>query len=74
MAGTTEGGRKAAITNRARYGKRFYQLIGRIGGSATFAECGTIKGFARNPELAKIAGAKGGKVGKRGKAIGEKKK
>lgn len=32
MAGTTEGGKKAAKTNKKRYGKAFYSKIGREGG------------------------------------------
>lgn len=63
MAGTLEGGRKAAATNKAKYGSDFYAKIGRIGGSH-----GHTGGFASNPELAKIAGAIGGRKSKRGKA------
>lgn len=33
MSGTLEGGRKAAATNKAKYGKEFYSNIGRKGGS-----------------------------------------
>ena len=32
MSGTLEGGRKAAATNKAKYGKEFYADIGRKGG------------------------------------------
>lgn len=63
MAGTKEGGRKAAITNIKKYGKDFYRENGRKGGHN-----GHTGGFAANPELAKIAGAKGGRISKRGKA------
>ncbi len=63
MSGTLEGGRKAAATNKAKYGKEFYANIGRKGGRN-----GNTGGFAANPELAKIAGAKGGKKSKRGPA------
>lgn len=63
MAGTKAGGRKAAITNREKYGGDFYANIGRKGGAN-----GHTGGFASNPELAKIAGAKGGKKSKRGPA------
>ena len=63
MAGTKEGGRKAAITNLQKYGKDFYRNNGRKGG-----QNGHTGGFAANPELAKIAGAKGGRISKRGKA------
>ena len=63
MAGTKEGGRKAAATNKAKYGLSFYADIGRKGGRN-----GHTGGFAANPELAKEAGAKGGRISKRGKA------
>ena len=63
MAGTKEGGRKAAATNKAKYGGSFYAEIGRKGGKN-----GTTGGFAANPALAKIAGAKGGRISRRGKA------
>lgn len=63
MAGTKAGGKKAAETNRKKYGNEFYINIGRKGG-----QNGHTGGFAANPELAKIAGAKGGRISKRGKA------
>lgn len=63
MAGTKTGGQKAAETNKAKYGSDFYREIGRKGGRN-----GHLGGFAANPELAKIAGAKGGRISKRGKA------
>jgi len=63
MAGTIEGGRKAARTTKKKYGKGFYAEIGRMGGKN-----GHTGGFAANPELAKEAGRKGGKISKRGKA------
>ena len=64
MAGTKEGGRKAAINNKKKYGEDFYRNIGRIGGKN-----GHAGGFASNPELAKIAGRKGGLKSRRGKAL-----
>lgn len=63
MAGTKEGAKKAAQTNIKKYGKDFYRENGRKGGHN-----GHTGGFAANPELAKIAGAKGGRISKRGKA------
>lgn len=63
MSGTKEGGRKAALTNKMKHGDDFYARIGARGGRN-----GHTGGFAANPELAKIAGAKGGKKSKRGKA------
>lgn len=64
MSGTKSGGIKARETNYKRNGKDFYKRIGHKGGSI----CGIKKGFALNPELAKKAGKKGGKISKRGKS------
>ncbi len=64
MAGTAAGGKKAAATNKTRHGSDFYAKIGRKGGQVK----GTMGGFAANPELARIAGAKGGRISRRGKA------
>lgn len=64
MAGTVKGGKKAAATNKAKYGDDFYVEIGRKGG-----QNGHTGGFAANPELARIAGAIGGKISRRGPAI-----
>lgn len=61
MAGTIEGGRKSAKTNKEKYGSDFYAKIGRIGGHN-----GHTGGFASNPELARRAGQKGGRKSKRG--------
>ena len=63
MAGTKEGGKKAAKTNKKLHGKNFYRELGRLGGKACVP-----KGFALNIERAKEAGRKGGKISKRGKA------
>lgn len=63
MAGTKEGGKKAAATNKARHGKDFYAAIGAKGG-----KLGRTGGFAANRELARIAGAKGGRISRRRKA------
>lgn len=63
MPGTREGGLKAASTNKKRYGKEFYTRIGAVGGKKSRGG-----GFAANPELARIAGAKGGRASRRGKA------
>lgn len=64
MAGTKAGGIKAARTNKERQGEDFYARIGSIGGKN-----GHTGGFAANPELAREAGRKGGRISKRGKAI-----
>ena len=63
MSGTKAGGLKAAATNREKYGKEFYSQIGRKGG-----QNGHTGGFAANPALARIAGAKGGRISRRGPA------
>ena len=63
MAGTKAGGMKAAATNKAKYGKEFYARIGKKGG-----QNGHTGGFAANPALARVAGAKGGRISRRGPA------
>lgn len=60
MAGTKAGGKQAAKTNKQKYGPDFYRKIGALGGSKTGR-----KGFALNPELARIAGAQGGRISRR---------
>lgn len=60
MAGTKLGGQRAAATNKAKHGINFYAEIGAKGGRN-----GHTGGFASNPELARIAGSKGGKISKR---------
>jgi general stress protein YciG len=63
MAGTKNGGIKAAATNKQRYGMNFYEQIGRKGG--TISSGG---GFAKNRELAVEAGRKGGRASRRTKS------
>lgn len=63
MAGTKAGGLKAAATNKERHGDDFYSRIGRKGGLK-----GTTGGLWADRELAKRAGAKGGRNSKRGPA------
>lgn len=63
--GSKEGAKKASITNRARYGEDWYKKIGSIGGSKCRPE---TRAFAVNPELARRAGAKGGRISRRGPA------
>jgi uncharacterized protein len=63
MAGTREGGRRAAATNKQRYGMNFYESIGRLGGKKSRGG-----GFAKNPQLAREAGAKGGRASRRTKS------
>lgn len=64
MAGTKAGGQKAAATNKARHGKDFYAKIGAKGGTM-----GHTGGFAANRELARQAGAKGGRISRRTKTV-----
>lgn len=63
MAGTKEGGKKAAQTNMKKYGKDFYRINGAKGGRN-----GHTGGFASNPDFAREMGRIGGKISKRGKA------
>ena len=56
MAGTKAGGLKAAQKNLQK-DPSFYAKIGAKGGRN-----GHTGGFAANPELARIAGAKGGRI------------
>ena len=65
MAGTKEGGKKAAATNKLRHGDGFYARIGSRGGSKSHPE---TRWFAQNPKAAAEAGSKGGKISKRGAA------
>lgn len=65
MSGTKVGGIKARETNYKIHGKDFYKHIGSMGGKAGDP---TNKGFASNIERARKAGAKGGKISKRGPA------
>lgn len=62
MAGTKQGGVAAANTNKARYGADFYAKIGAKGGVK-----GKTGGFFANRELARAAGAKGGRISRRTK-------
>lgn len=59
MAGTSAGGKKAALKN-IESDPDFYRKIGAIGGAR-----GRTGGFFANRELARIAGAKGGKISRR---------
>ena len=63
MAGTKAGGKAAATTNKTKYGSDFYAKIGAKGGKK-----GKTGGFYANRELARIAGAKGGRMSRRTKS------
>ena len=60
MSGTKAGGQLAAKTNKQKYGSEFYAKIGSKGG-----KLGRTGGFFANRELAKLAGAKGGRISRR---------
>ncbi len=62
MAGTKAGGKAAAATNKSKYGSDFYAKIGAAGGKK-----GKTGGFFANRELARVAGAKGGRISRRTK-------
>lgn len=64
MAGNRIGGLKAAQKN-LNNNPNFYKEIGKKGGSVT----GVKKGFAANPQLARLAGSIGGTRSKRSKAV-----
>lgn len=66
MAGTKAGGVAAAATNKKKYGSDFYAKIGAKGG-----RLGRTGGFAANRELARLAGAKGGRISRRTKKTTE---
>lgn len=62
MAGTSAGGKKAALANKARHGNDFYANIGRKGGVK-----GHTGGFYNNSKRARLAGAKGGTISSKAK-------
>ncbi len=64
MAGTKAGGKAAANTNKTKYGSDFYAKIGAKGG-----KLGRTGGFFANRELARLAGAKGGRISRRSKKV-----
>jgi general stress protein YciG len=64
MAGTKAGGQAAAATNKQKYGADFYSKIGAKGG-----KLGRTGGFYANRDLARQAGAKGGRISRRTKKI-----
>lgn len=72
MAGTPQGGKKAAQANMAKYGADFYREIGRKGGqnghSGGFASEVVGKDGLTGRQRAHIVGVKGGKISKRGPA------
>lgn len=57
MAGTIKGGRKAAVTNKVRYGDLFYTNIGRKGGKLSHGGA-----FGKDPQFASKMGMIGGSM------------
>lgn len=68
MAGTKLGGQRAAETIKKKYGKGFYREIGKKSLASWERNGRKPKGFAANKELARRAGAIGGKVSRRKKS------
>lgn len=64
MAGTKEGALKAVATIKEKHGEDFFKKVGAIGGVAKSPN----KGFGADRERAKLAGMKGGRISRRGKA------
>lgn len=67
MAGTIEGGKRAAATNIKKYGPDFYKKIGAKGG-----KLGCTGGFAAGEagrERARVYGAIGGRISRRTKKV-----
>ena len=67
MPGTKAGGKRAAQTNKERHGEDFYQRIGKLSNASWEKNGRKPRGFAANPELASLAGKKGGKISRRNK-------
>lgn len=70
MAGTKDGGRKAAELNKKKYGEDFYIKIGSLGGklgkTGGFASQKVGKDGLTGVERARLVGTKGGKKSRRG--------
>lgn len=66
MPGTKIGGKRAAQTNRERHGEDFYQRIGKLSNASWEKNGRKPRGFSANPELARIAGRRGGLKSRKG--------
>lgn len=67
MAGTKDGGKQAAATNKEKYGNDFYRKIGSLGGKN-----GHTGGFAAGDagrQRARVYGAVGGRISRRPKKV-----
>ena len=60
MPGSKIGGKRAAQTNKERHGEDFYQRIGKLSNAGWEKNGRKPRGFAANPELARVAGRRGG--------------
>jgi hypothetical protein len=67
IAGTYEGGKAAARTNKRKYGDDYYRKIALKAQEAWDENGRKPRGFAANKELARIAGAAGGRISRRSK-------
>jgi len=71
MAGTVNGAKQAAETNRRLHGSDFYKRIGALGGAKSrtggFACQTQGKDGLTGPERASLVGQKGGRVSRRRK-------
>lgn len=70
MVGTREGGKKAALTNMRKYGNEFYRQNGRKGGlnghTGGFASEKIGSDGLTGAQRARLVGAKGGRISRRG--------
>jgi hypothetical protein len=75
MAGTRIGGIKTRDLNKELYGPDYYVQLGKKGAEAykerLKQRIAKPRGFAANRELAREAGAKGGRLSRRGKKIND---
>ena len=67
MPGSKIGGKKAAQTTKERHGEDFYKRIGKLSNAGWEKNGRKPRGFAANPELARVAGRRGGLKSRRGK-------
>lgn len=72
MVGTRSGGLKTAATNKAKYGEDYYRKMGQKGGKASsnggFASMKVGADGLTGFERARIKGAIGGRISRRGPA------